>query len=153
MRGFALRIEYVYSINKYTPMTNQLILDLDAPARPVRQARPETVRSANKVIYHAESSLIESSRFSMKFTYRGRSYLVKGSYHLTSASHLADDQVSRVVDYVAIDRILSFRNGGYSYMPVLKTEEVALSTAVSATLKDPYSNPYLTLVYDRAAAL
>ncbi|MFZ4461035.1 MAG: hypothetical protein ACOYN2_00340 [Patescibacteria group bacterium] len=130
-------------------MTNQLILDLDAPARP---ARPAAVRHSTKAVFQPASSLIEASRFALKYTYRGRSYLVRGNYHLTKASYLADDQISRIVDYVSVDRIFTYRNGGYAYIPVLKTEEMQLSSAVSETLKDPYCNPYLTVVYDREVA-
>ncbi len=130
-------------------MTDQLILDLDAPARP---ARPEAVRHSTKAVFQPASSLIEASKFALKFTYRGRSYLVRGAYHLTRASYLTDEQISRVVDYVSIDRIFTFRNGGYTYIPVLKTEEMQLSAAVSAVLKDPYCNPYLTVVFDRELA-
>lgn len=131
---------------------SQLSLDLDAPASPVRSLRTEAVRMGGRIIFHAESSLIEASRFALKFSFHGRSFLVRGTYHTTRSSYLTDDQVSRVVDFISVESIQAYRNGTYSFAHLLKSEEVQLTEAVTRTLKDPYANPYLTLVHERATA-
>lgn len=64
-------------------------------------------------------------------------------------SHLTDDQVYRVVDFASIDHILTYRSGDYVSARVLKHDEVELTAAANAVIRDPYVNPFLTIVHRR----
>lgn len=75
-----------------------------------RQTRVGAVRDLRKVVFHPESSDIESSSFGLKFRFRGGTYLVRGRYHAVAMSYLRDDQVQRTVDFLSIDSILTYCN-------------------------------------------
>ena len=130
-------------------MTSQLSIDFDTPSRTVRAS---AVRNRSRVEYHAESSLIELNRYSIKLSFNNRSYMVRGVYHITQVSHLRDDQISRIVDYVGVDRIFTYRNGQYIVVPLLRAEESHIVSAVKDILKDPYNNAFLTVSHDRSGA-
>ena len=128
-------------------MTPQLHIDFDTSTE--RIARPSMVKEHSKVVFHEDASLIEGTRFALKLSYKSRSYLVRGVYHITNTSHFRDDTISRVVDYVQIEQIATFRNGQYIQMPILKSEEAELTLAAKDILANPYNNPFLTLRFDR----
>jgi hypothetical protein len=69
---------------------------------------------------------------------------------MSQVNQFMDESLSRIVDYVHIDRILTYRNGQYVHIPVLKNEEIYLLHTTKEILKNPYSNPFLTLRFDRA---
>jgi hypothetical protein len=123
----------------------QLSIDFDAPIvlNITRQAQTAKVR-ARTAIYHPESSQLEKSRYSLKFSISGRSYEVKGTYHIVEFSASMDDSLARVVDYTHIDKIFTYRNGAYAHMPVVKTDELYLIHAVKEALTDAYTNPFLS---------
>ncbi len=128
---------------------SQLFIDFDSTS-PVRSARTGEVRAQSKIQYHADASSIESSRFALKMSLRSRSFLVKGVYHVTNVSQFMDESLARIVDYVHIDRVFTYRNGQYADLPVLKNEEIYIMKATKEILQDPYNNPFLTLQHERA---
>lgn len=127
----------------------QMTIDFDHPKIINRHTRVDAIRGAGKAIFHSESSNIESSRFGLKFSFRGGTYLVRGTYHMTAMSHLTDDQMTRVVDFVSFDPIRTYRNGGYIPSRLSKQEEVELTRATYIAVKDPYINPFLTTSHER----
>lgn len=64
-------------------------------------------------------------------------------------SYLTDDQMIRVVDFIAIDTIRTYRNGGYVPSRLIKQEEAELNRVTYATIKDAYTNPFLTTSHTR----
>lgn len=68
---------------------------------------------------------------------------------MTAMSHLTDDQISRVVDFISIDSIRTYRNGGYVPSRLSKQEEVELTRVTYTTVKDAYTNPFLTTSHAR----
>jgi hypothetical protein len=126
-----------------------MAIDFDHPQISNRQTRVDAVRGAGRAIFHPESSNFEASRFGLKFSFRGGTYLVRGTYHTTVMSHLTDDQVFRAVDFVSIDPIRTYRNGGYIPSRLSKHEEVELTRATYAAVRDPYTNPFLTVMHNR----
>lgn len=127
----------------------QLSLELDSLARSVRM---NDVRSHSEVVYHPESSRIDDGAFALKFEYRGRSHVVAGAYHVTHTSSFADNSLTKTVDCVVVNRVLTYRNGQYMLLPMLHKDELALERATRKVLSDPYSNPYLTLSKARVEA-
>lgn len=130
---------------------HQMSIDFDAPRMTDRRTRVDAVRTAGKALFHPETSNIEASRFGLKFSLHGGTYLVRGNYHMAVTSHLTDDQVYRVVDFVAIESIRTYRNGGYVPSRLSKHEEVELTRATYAAIKDPYVNPFLTSTHTRSS--
>lgn len=63
---------------------------------------------------------------------------------MTAMSYLTDDQIIRVVDFIAIDSIRTYRNGTYVPSRLFKQEEAELTRVTYATVKDAYMNPFLT---------
>lgn len=57
----------------YTNMS-QLTLDFNPPSGSVRTGE---VRAQSSVQYHADASMIESSRFALKMSLRNRSFLIR----------------------------------------------------------------------------
>lgn len=123
----------------------QLSIDFDAPIETalLREAQTAKVRPRTAT-YHSESSQLEKSRYSLKFSISGRSYEVRGTYHIAEFSASMDDSLARVVDYTHVDKILTYRNGIYAHMPVAKTDELYLIHAAKEILSDAYVNPFLT---------
>lgn len=128
---------------------NQMVIDFDRPQVVERPTRVDAVRTSGKAVFHPESSNFEASRFGLKFSYHGGTYLVRGTYHMSVLSHLTDDQVSRVVNFISIDSIRTYRNGGYIPSRLNKHEEVELTRATYSAVKDPYTNPYITTAHAR----
>ena len=128
----------------------QLSIDFDAPIASVvtRSAQTAKVR-ARTATYHPESSTIETSRYSLKFSISGRSYEVRGIYHIAEYSASMDDSLARVVDFVHIDKVLTYRSGHYAHMPVQKTDELYLIHATKETIADAYINPFLAALSAR----
>lgn len=130
---------------------DQMSIDFDTPRMSDRRTRVDAVRAAGKALFHPETSNFESSRFGLKFSLHGGTYLVRGSYHMTTTSHLTDDQIYRVVNFIAIESIRTYRNGGYVPSRLTKHEEVELTRATYAAVKDPYVNPFLTSSHTRGS--
>ncbi len=53
---------------------SQLTLDFNPPSGSVRTGE---VRAQSSVQYHADASMIESSRFALKMSLRNRSFLIR----------------------------------------------------------------------------
>jgi hypothetical protein len=70
-------------------------------------------------------------------------------YHLAEFSASMDDSLARVVDFVHVDKVLTYRSGAYLSLPVQKTDELYLIHATRETLADAYFNPFLTSKYTR----
>ena len=103
---------------------DQMVIDFDRPQAMERPTRVDAVRSSGKAVFHPESSNFEASRFGLKFSYRGGTYLVRGT-------------------------IRTYRNGGYIPSRLNKQEEVELTRATYAAVKDPYTNPFITVAHAR----
>ena len=123
----------------------QISIDFDAPIAFVvtRSAQTAKVR-ARTAIYHSESSQLEKSRYSLKFSISGRSYEVRETYHIAEFSASMDDLFANLVEYTHIDNIFTYRNGIYSHMLVMKTDELSLIHAAKEILSNAHVNLFLT---------
>ena len=132
------------------PNIAQLSIDFDAPTPKTVTRQPQTDKVRSRVaIFHSDSSQIEQSRYTLKFSISGRSYEVRGVYHLAEFSASMDDSLARVVDFVHVDKVLTYRSGAYLHLPVQKTDELYLIHAARETLSDAYLNPFLTSKFAR----
>jgi hypothetical protein len=130
---------------RHKPNTAQLSIDFDAPTPKTVTRQPQTDKVRARVAqFHPDSSQIEASRYALKFSISGRSYEVRGVYHLAEFSASMDDSLARVVDFVHVDKVLTYRSGAYLHLAVQKTDELYLIHATRETLADAYLNPFLT---------
>jgi hypothetical protein len=59
--------------------------------------------------YYANSSVILRDRFALKFSYEGRSYLIKGVYRIMKIRSVMEEDAHITVDAIKISEIYAYQ--------------------------------------------
>ncbi len=126
---------------------NQLSLDFTRKNYEyLRKPNLQKVQKSNEYAFHKEASIILKDRFNIKFSYDGRSYLIKWDYKITSFKNFSDSSYSgNKVSNIHIEDILCFKSFFYSKYFATKKEELKFEKIIQDILNNIYLNPNLEL--------
>lgn len=121
----------------------QLSLDFtnSSPSSKMRVADHIHAITSSKITFHPEESEIGENHFSLKISYMGRSYSIKGLYKKEIVRSFDQEDFSdTAIRIIRFDSILAFRDGRYVSAFLPKKEYDQITKSAHSILSSSYHN-------------